>query len=322
MNISPRQLRIFLALTTSLNFSRTAEQFFVTQPSLSKVIRDLEGELGLTLFERSTRSVKLTESGARLAALARGVIGEFDAGLERLRTNAERESKQLAIASLPSLANVLLPAACSALEARYTDPKITIHDCSNGASIQRLIDCQVDFSIASVAPSHPDVTYQEILRDRFVLLSSAKWHERVTARMHLDDLVDLPLISMTDSSTARRYMTAAYLQRGIEFRPKMQFDQVGTIAGFVKQGLGIAVLPYLGTTPLLTLRGLKVSEIVDGPIRSVGIVTRRVGISTAIAQQAIQEVRKIANALIQRQSEWVLPPAVISTRDTCSPPSS
>ncbi|MDM0090550.1 MULTISPECIES: LysR family transcriptional regulator [unclassified Variovorax] len=314
MNVSPRQLRMFLALTASLNFSRTAEQFFVTQPSLSKAIRDLEEELGLRLFERSTRSVKLTESGERLAALARGVIGEFDAGLERLRTSAERASKQLAIASLPSLANVLLPAACSALETRYGDPRITIHDCSNAASIQRLINGQVDFSVASVAPSHPDVRYEEILRDRFVLLSSARWHARVAERMHLDDLVELPLISMTDSSTAMRYMSAAYLQRGIEFRPKMQFDQVGTIAGFVKQGLGIAVLPYLGTTPLLTLRGLRVSEIVDGPVRSVGIVTRRAGTPTAIAQQAMQEVRTVAGALIARQSAWVLPPSARRTR--------
>lgn len=309
MNISPRQLRMFLALSLSLNFSRTAEQFFVTQPSLSKAIRDLEEEWGLRLFDRSTRSVKLTESGERLAALARNVIGEFDAGLERMRTNADRASKQLSIASLPSLANVLLPAACHALEALHTDPQITIHDGSNAASLQRLIDCQVDFSIASVAPSHPELYYEEILRDRFVLLSSARWHARLAEPMHLDDLVDLPLISMTDSSTAMRYMSAAYLQRGIEFKPKMQFDQVGTIAGFVKEGLGIAVLPYLGTTPLITLRPLRVSEIVDGPVRSVGIVTRRIDTATLIAQQAMAEVRTVADALIKRQSMWVLPPS-------------
>ncbi len=314
MNISPRQLRMFLALSVSLNFSRTAEQFFVTQPSLSKAIQELEEAWGLRLFERSTRSVKLTDSGVRLATLARGVIGEFDAGLERMRTNAERASKRLSIASLPSLANVLLPAACSAMESLHENPYITIHDCSNAASIERLINGQVDFSIASAAPSHPDVRYEEILRDRFVLLSSARWHARVAERMRLEDMVDLPLISMTDSSTAMRYMSAAYLQRGIEFRPKMQFDQVGTIAGFVKQGLGIAVLPYLGMTPLLTLRGLRVSEIVDGPVRSVGIVTRHAGTSTAIAHQAMQEVRTVACALTRRQPAWVLPPASQRTR--------
>ncbi len=160
-----------------------------------------------------------------------------------------------------------------------------------------------------VYPEYTGTLYEEILRDRFVLLSSSRWHERVASQMYLDDIVDLPLISMTDASTAMRYMAAAYLQRGIEFRPKMQFDQVGTIAGFVKQGLGIAVLPYLGMTPLLTLRGLRVSAIVDGPVRSVGIVTRRAGTPTAIAEQAMQEVRTVASALIQRQSEWVLPPA-------------
>ena len=56
MNISPKQLRMFLALSESLNFSKTAEQLFMTQPSLSKVIRDLEATLGLALFERTTRS--------------------------------------------------------------------------------------------------------------------------------------------------------------------------------------------------------------------------------------------------------------------------
>ena len=60
MNVTPRQLRIFLSLAQSLNFSRTAEQFFVTQPSLSKAVKDLEEELGVPLFERSTRSVRMT----------------------------------------------------------------------------------------------------------------------------------------------------------------------------------------------------------------------------------------------------------------------
>lgn len=298
---------MFLALAESLNFSKTAEQLFMTQPSLSKVIRDMEDTLGIALFERTTRSVRLTAGGLRLAGIARGIVGEFDAGLQRMRSSAQREAQQVSIASLPSLANVILPDACRALQRHYAAPQITIHDCSNGASLQRLLNYQVDFSLASVAPSHPEVQYEEILRDRFVLLFSTRWKKRVAPQMHLDDLIHLPLISMTDASTAMRYMSAAYLQRGMEFRPAMQFDQVGTIAGFVKEGLGIAVLPYLGMMPLLTLRGLHVADIVDGPVRSVGIVTRQLGTPTAMAQAAMQEVRAVASRLIQRQSAWVLP---------------
>lgn len=309
MNVSPRHLRMFLALSESLNFSKTAEQLFMTQPSLSKAIRDLEETLGLPLFERTTRSVLLTAGGQRLAAMARSVIGEYDAGLQRMLSSAEDQARQLAIASLPSLATGMLPTVCTALERRYTAPQITIHDCSNGACVQRLLNYQVDFALASVAPSHTELRYEEVLRDRFVLLSCGPWRRRLAPRMQLDDLIDLPLITMTNASTAMRYMSAAFLQRGIEFRPKMQLDQVGTIAGFVKSGLGVAVLPYLGTMPMQSLRGLQVSEIIDGPVRSVGIVIRRLGTPTAIAQEAMAAVRAVGLALMEKHPGWILPPA-------------
>ena len=308
MNIAPRQLRMFLALAESLNFSKTAEQLFMTQPSLSKAIRDLEEALGLPLFERTTRSVQLTAGGSRLAAIARAVVGEYDAGLQRMLSSAEREARHIGIASLPSLAHVILPQVCAALERRYHLPQITVHDCSNDACIQRLLNYQADFALASVAPSHPDLKYEEVLRDRFVLLSCGPWRQRLKPTMHLDDLVDLPLISMTDASTAMRYISAAYLQRGVEFRPKMQFDQVGTIAGFVKKGLGIAVLPYLGMMPMLCLRGLRLSEIADGPVRSVGIVTRKLGAPTSVALAAMEEVKATTQGLMARHPGWILPP--------------
>jgi len=309
MNISPRQLRMFLALAQSLNFSKTAEQLFMTQPSLSKAIRDLEETLGLSLFERTTRSVRLTAGGSRLAVIARSVIGEYDAGLQRMLSSAEREARHISIASLPSLAHVILPDVCAALEQRYHTPQITVHDCSNSAAIQRLLNYQADFALASVAPSHPDLMYEEVLCDRFALLSCGPWRRRLKSVMHLNDLVSLPLISMTDASTAMRYISAAYLQRGMEFRPKMQLDQVGTIAGFIKKGLGIAVLPYLGMMPMLSLRGLQISEIADGPIRSVGIVTRRLGAPTAVALAAMEEIRTTTQGLINKHAGWILPPS-------------
>jgi len=307
MNISPRQLRLFLALSESLNFSKTAEQLFMTQPSLSKAIRDLEEALGLVLFERTTRSVHLTASGTRLASMARSVIGEFDSGLERMRASAEQEAQQLCISSLPSLASVILPAACSALERRFAQPRIAIHDCSNSASIQRLLNYQVDFALASVMPSHPDLQYEELLRDQFVLLSCGAWRKRIADEVMLEELLRLPVISMTDASTAMRYISAAFLQRGVEFRPKMQLDQVGTIAGFLKEGLGVAVLPYLGMMPMVSLQGMKISSIADGPLRSVGMVTRRQGGTSAIARAAMDEIRKVVGALMKKHQGWLHP---------------
>nr|WP_315593712.1 LysR family transcriptional regulator [uncultured Cupriavidus sp.] len=308
MNITPRQLRIFLALAQSLNFSRTAEQFFVTQPSLSKAVKDMEAELGVALFERSTRSVRLTPAGQQLVPMARRIVGEFDTGLQHMQNRAEHEAHRLSVAALPSLANVLLPGVCAALEHRYAQPQITVHDCADQAAVMRVVHYQVDFALASASPSNPELHYEEILRDRFVLLAPSVWRKRVGTRVLMDNLADLPLISMTDASTAMKYMSAAFLQRGVVFRPKLQLDQIGTIAGFVKQGLGIAVLPYLGIMPLLSLKGMHVAEIVGGPVRSVGIVSRKTTTPSDIAAQAMAEVRAISDRLKQQAPEWIWPP--------------
>lgn len=309
MNISPKQLRMFLALSESLNFSRTAERLFMTQPALSKAIQDLEASLELPLFERTTRSVRLTPGGTRMAALARSIVGEYEAGLQRMQSSAEREALQLSIASWPSLAHAVLPKVCAAIERRFHAPRITVHDCANSACIQRLLDHQADFALASVAPSHPDLGYQELLRDRFVLLACGKWRKQVQARMRLEDLLALPIITLTDASTAMRYMSAAYLQRGIEYRPKMQVDQIATVAALVREEVGVAVLPYLGVMPMPGLRAVQMSAIVDGPLRSVGIVTRRLGSPGPVALAAMQEVAAVSQELIGRHPEWVLPPA-------------
>ncbi len=309
MNITPRQLKIFLALAESLNFSRTAEKFFVTQPSLSKSVKDLEEALGVTLFERSTRSVRLTPAGERMTSLARRVVGEFDSGLQHLQTLAEQESHHVAIAAIPSLANALLPEVCDSLEKQFPAPRLTIYDGTNASTIQRLVNYQVDFALASAAPSHPELEYEEVMRDRFVLLAPEAGAAMVRPTMLVDELLELPLISGTDASTAKEYVSAAFLQRGIVFRPKLSFDQVATAAGFVQRGLGIAIQPYLGIMPLLDLKGMRLCQIEDGPIRSVGIVRRKGSPLSLIAERALEEVRAAAGRLVRRMPMWIDPPA-------------
>lgn len=309
MNVTPRQLRIFLVLAESLNFSRTAEQFFVTQPSLSKAVKDLEDELNVTLFERTTRSVRLTPAGERMTSLARRVVGEFDSGLQHMQSLVEKEAHHIPIAAIPSMAHALLPQVCAKLEAQVAGTRFTIYDGTNASTIQRLLNYQVDFALASAAPSHPELAYEEIMRDRFALLAPAAWTEQVRPVMQMEELLELPLISGTDASTAKEYVSAAFLQRGIVFRPKLSFDQVTTAAGFVRQGVGIAIQPYLGVLPLLDLKGMRLCRIEDGPIRSVGIVKRKGSSLPPISEQAQEAVRAAAGQLLRKYPAWILPPA-------------
>lgn len=307
MNIQPRHLRIFVVLAQSLNFSRTASQFCITQPSLSKAVKDLEDILGVALFERSTRSVRLTPSGIELLPLATQLLQELDGGLQQLRQLAGKVARKLSIAALPSLASTLLPGAVLALQSQPLSPvTIRIYDGSDSASIQRLLRYQVDFALASSHAISEQLRYEELLRDRFVMVGAAPWHAALAQPLSLEALAELPVITMTDQSSSAKYLMAAYLQQGQVFQPLLQLDQVGTICSFVEKGLGVAVLPYLGALPLLSVPGLRCQEIVDGPVRSIGIMTRDSAKLSDLAEQALNLVVEAARTLAAERPEWVM----------------
>ncbi|THU05291.1 LysR family transcriptional regulator [Lampropedia puyangensis] len=307
MNIQPRHLRIFVALAHSLNFSRTADQFFITQPSLSKAVKDFEDILGVALFERSTRTVRLTHSGAELLPLATQLLGELDGGLQQLQQLAGSVSRKLSIAALPSLASTLLPVPVLHLQRQPQNPvAIRIYDGSDSASVQRLLRYQVDFALASSHAIGQELRYEELLRDRFVVVGAKSWHAALARPLSLDALAKLPVITMTDQSSSAKYLMAAYLQKGKVFQPLLQLDQVGTICSFVEQGVGVAVLPYLGAIPLLAVKGLRCQDIVDGPVRSIGIVTRDSAKLSVLAEQALNLVTDAAQKLANQRPEWLV----------------
>ena len=123
---------------------------------------------------------------------------------------ATRYAHMVSIAALLSLTCVLLPSVVQSLVQVFANIAVTIHDGSADATIKRLITHQVDFALASADRSKPDLHYEEILRDRFVLLACGALRERVKPVMTLAELVALPLISMTHARTNTKYTSAVF----------------------------------------------------------------------------------------------------------------
>ena len=90
MNLTHRQLEVLVAAADSESFSAAAQRLGISQPSLSESIRRIEREIGASLFERTTRSLKLTEDGRHAASVAREAVRDFKAALERLASRGDR----------------------------------------------------------------------------------------------------------------------------------------------------------------------------------------------------------------------------------------
>jgi DNA-binding transcriptional LysR family regulator len=101
MNITSRQLRAFVLTARHENFSRAADQMFITQSGMSILVRELEAQLGFRLFDRTTRKVKLTESGSKFLPIADRCLSDLEAGAVAIRRSASAAVGRLIAGASP-----------------------------------------------------------------------------------------------------------------------------------------------------------------------------------------------------------------------------
>ena len=104
MNITSRQLRAFVLTARHENFTRAAGQMFVTQSAMSVLVRELEAQLGFRLFDRTTRKVKLTESGSKFLPIADRCLSDLEAAAVTIRRSASAAVARLMVGASPFVA--------------------------------------------------------------------------------------------------------------------------------------------------------------------------------------------------------------------------
>jgi len=295
MNLTPRELRIFLSLANSLNFGQTAERFFVTQPTMSKMVRNIEDKLGVRLFERTTRNVVLTAEGRDLLKVASRIVEDYEAGLTELAEVARRRSQRLSIAALPSLAATLLPALVSDLKKELPHSIIKIYDVINDAALDLLRTRKVDFALSGLDVVHRDLSYTGIMREAFVLLASHTFPIELKGTVWSEtELETLPVISMPKGTGTRMYIDLAFMKQGMRFRPFLEIQGLSTIGKFVQKGCGVALLP-LSAAELVLDEGLYIVPLEGAPERTIGVITRHESGLSELACKAIDWIRRSAS---------------------------
>ncbi|HTP74884.1 MAG TPA: LysR substrate-binding domain-containing protein [Burkholderiaceae bacterium] len=288
INLSTRELTAFLTLAEQRNFTRAAALCHLSQPAFSALVRALEDSLGARLFDRTTRSVELTAEGRVLVEPARRLLRDAESALTDVRDHAARRRGRVAIALLPSLAAGWLPPLLAKFHKQYPGIEIDVADVLSDACIERVRAGGADFALASTRTATPELHTEEFCRDSFHLVCPRDHAlARRRGRLELTHLAPYPIVHLARSSSVRQYVEAAIYP--MQLRTMMELDQLSTVAGMVRAGLGITVVPSL------TLFHFADPQLATRPLHAPALtrrvyVVRRADRSLSSAAAALHEL--------------------------------
>jgi DNA-binding transcriptional LysR family regulator len=185
VDVNTRRLRYMLALADELHFGRAAARFFIAQQAMSRQIRDLERDLGVALFERTTRSVRLTAEGTAFVTAARTAVAAIDEGVKAARVRGRAAAGEVNVGFRIGAALELTELILA--EIARTDPhiKVTLHELDFRDPWRTYDDGQMDLAIIRAPFSHADLRFQPLFGEPLVAAVS-----------HRHPLAALPSISV------------------------------------------------------------------------------------------------------------------------------
>jgi LysR family transcriptional activator of glutamate synthase operon len=245
MAMELRQLRYLVAVADEQHFTRAAAREHVAQPALSQQIRRLEAELGLTLVQRTTRRVAMTEAGDLLVGRARRAIAELEAATAELQSLAGVQTGRLSIGALHTMGPVDLSLLLATFHRRYPGVELTVREQSSEELAGMLRDDEIDLAFLSVTEriQSRGLALHPLVREELVAVLPPDHRLAGRRQVQLAELAQDAFISFREGARLRELLVSAAATAGFAPRIALESNESRRIRSLVSRGLGVAILP-------------------------------------------------------------------------------
>jgi DNA-binding transcriptional LysR family regulator len=262
MNPTLRQMRAFVAVAKTGNFTLAAQYMHVTQSALSGLIKELEQTLGARVVDRSTRRIALTDMGKELYPLFSQMIDDLDRALANIADQAQLRKGIVRVAAPQLMACTLLPQAIAAWRERHPDVKVSLADSAVENVAARVLSGEVDCGIGPERDETPELDARVLLDMPFEAVIPPGHPLESRERLTWSDLAGHPFISLRGQFTERLLSDMGEAQRDITLRPEHEVTFMSTALAMVEAGLGVTVcMPY--ASALVRRHGLLTRPLAD-----------------------------------------------------------
>ena len=241
------QLRYFVAVADTANFTRAAERSHVSQPALSQQILNLEAEVGHKLFHRLGRKAVLTEAGSAFLERARRILFEVENATRELSDHPSL-GRRIAVGAVQTVMPYLLTPFIA--RCRELHPNLTI-DAREGFRdplVHAVVEGELDLAVVPLPVKEPRVSVEPLLSEPLMLVVGKEHAFASRSEISIEDLAEETFISLGDSSTLAAQIREFFGDRNFVPRIRHRCAQVATLKLFAAMGLGISLLPELART--------------------------------------------------------------------------
>lgn len=288
MNITFRQLRLFLALADTGSVSRAARECHVTQPTASMQLKEVSDSVGVPLYEVIARRVHLTDAGRDLARTARSIADDWAAFEQRIDATKGLTRGKLRVAVV-STAKYFVPRLLGTFCARYPEIDISLEVLNRDGVVQRLRENQDDLYIMSMPPSDIDLEDQVVMPNPLVVIAASSHPLAGRRNIALDDLGKQRFI-LRERGSGTRMAIDAHFKR-LRFKPNLRLELGSNeaIKEAVAGNLGVSVVSSHALHGRTAERGLSVLDVAGFPIESNWHVVRQKGKQLSPIARVFQE---------------------------------
>jgi LysR family transcriptional activator of glutamate synthase operon len=274
------QLKYFVNIAGTLSFSRSAKLLHVSQPALSYQMQQLERELGTTLFDRGRRKIKLTSSGEVFLPLAQTVLFRADEAIRVLKEHLGVETGEVRMGCNPSVATYVAPKMLASFRNSYPRVSVELVEGGDGDLARMVLDGSIDFAVVTASGSPTTLETTFLVTEDLMVVVNPGHPLAARSSVSLPELANELFLFPSESFNVTVQVMEACRAAG--FEPQ--------IKNFVRQGLGISVLPAM-TLGEVSGGGLVTLQVDGGISRDLNLIQAKDRSTTGAARALMMHVK-------------------------------
>lgn len=289
-NLTLKQLRYMDALARHGHFGRAAEACAISQPALSVQIKELEESLGLALFERGPREVRLTAFGEEFLTRARDILQGTDELLDLARASKDRLAGRLRIGIIPTIAPYLLPQLIGRLNQSHAGLDLHVRETLTPRLLRDLSEGRIDTAIVALPVSEPAFTEVPLAEESFVLVRPAQ--DAAKPVPSGEDLRRMRLLLLEEGHCFRDQALAFCNTPQSLPKDGLEGSSLSTLVQMVGAGIGVTLIPDMAVRVETRSANVAVARFPDPqPQRTLGMIWRRASPLAPQLRQIAEVVR-------------------------------